>query len=178
MTTAWRYNPDITGGGQLLDGGIHYVDVMLHVGGPAESISCFNTRFRPELGGEDTAVVNVRFQEGGHLGTLFASQAAGIWFPEATFAAFGTEGVLTMGGSQGALVLHRPDLPNRREVLLEKGGNDFAVMIGRYLDAVVDGAPNPSPGEIGRENLRLVLAAYESAQRGCTVRLDEMEPKP
>jgi predicted dehydrogenase len=37
MTTAWRYDPNITGGGQLLDGGIHYVDVMLHVGGPAES---------------------------------------------------------------------------------------------------------------------------------------------
>ena len=175
LSTAWRYDPTITGGGQLLDGGIHYIDVMLHVGGPVESVACFATRFRPELGGEDTAVVNVRFADGGHLGTLFSSQAAGIWFPDASFAAFGTEGVLTLGGPPGALVLHRPDLSEQREVLLESGGDTFATMSGRYLDTVLDGAPNPSPGEVGREDLRVVLAAYEAMRLGRQVRLDEIE---
>jgi predicted dehydrogenase len=170
LSTAWRYDPQITGGGQLLDGGIHYIDLMRNVGGPARSVSCFTTRFRPELGGEDTAVVNVRFA-GGHLGTLFSSQAAGVWLPDATFAVFGTEGVLTLGGPHGALALHRPDLPGRREVLLQEGGDGFAAMIGRYLDTVLDGAPNPSPATEGRENLRFVLAAYESARLGREVAL-------
>lgn len=172
LSTAWRYDPAVTGGGQLLDGGIHYVDVLLHLGGPAESVTAFTTRFRPELGGEDTAVVNIRFAEDGRLGTLFASQAAGTWFPGCTVAAFGIEGVLTLGGPLGALALHRPDLPGRREVLLSDGGDGFATMIGRYLDTVVGGEPNPSPATVGRDDLRLVLAAYESARTGREVRLN------
>jgi predicted dehydrogenase len=177
LSTAWRYDPRVSGGGQLLDGGIHYIDLMLHLGGPIQSVSCFATRFRPELGGEDTAVVNARF-EGGQLGTLFSSQATGVWFPGASFVAFGTEGVLAIGGMFGApqtaLSLHRADLPGQRAVLIEAHENTFAVMIGRYLDTVLDGAANPSPGQIGRENLRVVLAAYESARLGREVRLDEV----
>jgi predicted dehydrogenase len=174
LSTAWRYDPRISGGGQLLDGGIHYVDLMLNIGGAIESVTCFTTRFRPELGGEDTATVNFRF-DGGHLGTLFSSQAAGIWFPGASFIAFGTEGVLAVGGPYGALTLHRPDLPSQRTVLLEALEDPFAAMIGRYLDTVLDGAPNPSPGAVGRENLRVVLAAYESARLGREVRVEEIK---
>ena len=70
------------------------------------------------------------------------------------------------------------DLPDRKEVLLEQGswGDSFAVMIGRYLDTVQHGAPNPSPGEVGREDLKIVLAAYRSAELGREVSLAEMEP--
>ena len=175
LSTAWRYDPQIAGGGQLLDGGIHYIDLMLHLGGPIQSVTCFTTRFRPELGGEDTAVVNARF-DGGQLGTLFSSQATGIWFPGASFVAFGTAGVLILGGQHGALSLHRPDLPDQRAVLLEAHEDLFVVMIGRYLDTVLDGAANPAPGEIGRENLRVVLAAYESVRLGREVRLEEIIP--
>jgi predicted dehydrogenase len=173
LSTAWRYDPQIAGGGQLLDGGIHYIDLMLHLGGPIQSVTCFTTRFRPELGGEDTAVVNARF-DGGQLGTLFSSQATGVWFPGASFVAFGTAGVLTLGGPHGALSLHRADLPDQRAVLLEAHDDSFAVMIGRYLDSVLDGATNPSPGQVGRENLRVVLAAYESARLGREVRMEEI----
>ena len=123
--------------------------MMLHLGGPIQSVSCFATRFRPELGGEDTAVVNARFA-GGQLGTLFSSQATGIWFPGASFVAFGTEGVLTIGGlfsgASAALSLHRPDLPDQRDVLLESHGDVFATMIGRYLDMGLGGILVPFPG--------------------------------
>ena len=173
LTTAWRYDPAITGGGQLLDGGIHAVDMMLQIGGPVRAVSAFTSSFRPELGGEDTAVVNLQYEQG-HLGTLFSSQAAGLWFPGANCVVFGTEGVLSLGGPAGALVLHRPDLPDRREVLLAHNPDGFDAMIGTYLDTVVGGKPNPSPGSVGRENLRVVLAAYESAQRGSVVTLEEI----
>jgi hypothetical protein len=51
-------------------------------------------------------------------------------------------------------------------------------MIGRYLDTVLDGKPNPSPGEVGRENLRVVLAAYESDRLKREVRLDAIDAAP
>jgi predicted dehydrogenase len=173
LSTSWRYDPQITGGGQLLDGGIHYIDMLLQIGGPIQSVSCAITRFRPELGGEDTAVLNARFT-GGQLGTLFSSQAAGVWFPGASFVAFGTEGVLTIGGPHGALALHREDLPGGHRVLIEQRDNMFSAMIGSYLDTIEGRIANPSPGELGRENLRVVLAAYESARLGREVALDEI----
>jgi predicted dehydrogenase len=170
LSTAWRYDPSLAGGGQLMDGGIHYIDLMLNIGGPIEAVTCFTTQFRPELGGEDTAVVNAQFV-GGHLGTLYSSHAAGIWLPQSNFVAFGTEGVLTLGGPLGAVTLHRKDLPELREVLLQDRGDVFSAMIGHYLDTVLEGTPNLAPGEVGRENLQVVLAAYESARSGREVRV-------
>ena len=167
LRTAWRYDPAVTGGGQLLDGGVHAIDLLLHVGGPVAAVSCFTTRFRPELGGEDTASLTLRFA-GGHLGSLFSSQAVGIWYPGAPLTVLGTEGALVLGHwGDPPLTLHRPDLPDRREVLLERDRNSdgFATMIGRFLDAI-EGMPNPSPGEVGREDLRVVLAAYRSEETG------------
>jgi predicted dehydrogenase len=174
LSTAWRYTPQLAGGGQLMDGGIHWIDLMLHIGGPIESVSCFTTRFREELGGEDTATLNVRFREG-HLGTLFSSHAAAVWLPQANFIAFGTEGVLSMGGPGGALLLHHKDRKREPEVLLKERGDSFATMTGHYLDTVLDGKPNPAPGAIGRENLQVVLAAYESARLGRVVAVNEVE---
>ena len=175
LGTAWRYDPRITGGGQLLDGGIHFVDMLLQIGGPIQAISCAVTRFRPELGGEDTAALSVRFA-GGHLGSMFSSQASGVWFPGANFVAFGTEGVLTLGGPHGALALHRADLPDGHQVLVAQRPDVFNAMIAAYLDTLEGRVPNPSPGENGRENLRVVLAAYESARLGREVALDEIGP--
>ncbi len=173
LSTSWRYDPRITGGGQLLDGGIHYIDMLLQIGGPIQAVSCSIARFRPELGGEDTAVLNARFA-GGQLGTLFASQAAGVWFPGASFVAFGTQGVLMIGGPHGALTLHREDLPGGYQVLIEQRDDMFGAMIGAYLDTLEGRSANPAPGELGRENLRVVLAAYESARLGREVTLDEI----
>lgn len=162
LTTAWRYDPAVAGGGQLLDSGIHSVALMHTIGGPIAAVSCMTQQFRPELGGEDTSALNVRFQSGA-LGTLFSSQAVGAWVPGPGLIACGTEGALTLGGWPAVLTLHRNDLPDRSEVLPVRDVSPFTAMIGSYLDTVLDGAENLSPGEAGREDLQLVLAAYQSA---------------
>ena len=134
LGTAWRYDPAVAGGGQLLDSGIHALALLHTLGGPVQSVSCYAHRFRTEMGGEDTTSVAVQF-EGGPVGTLFSSQAAGLWLPGPGLTAFGTEGALTLGGG-AALTVHRPDLPDRKEVLRDTDGSPFAAMIGAYLDAV------------------------------------------
>jgi predicted dehydrogenase len=176
LSTAWRYDPALSGGGHLLDGGIHILDMLLSLGGPVEAIQCYTTQFRPELGDEDTAAVNLRFSSG-ILGSLFSTHASGMYPPFPNLMVIGTEGMLAHGGHLGALALHRRDLPEGHAVLLQERGDPFSVMIGRYLDVVLDGAPNPSPGEWGREMLRVVLAAYESARSGHEVRLDQFDPR-
>ncbi len=175
LDTAWRYDPEVAGGGQLLDSGIHALALMHTLGGPVKSVSCYTERFRPEMGGEDTTSVAVQFT-GGHVGTLFSSQAFGAGVPGPGLTAFGTEGALTLGGG-AALTLHRPDLPDRKEVLLQSDGDLITAMIGAYLDVVQHGVENPSPGEAGRDDLQLVLAAYQSANEDRQVSLSDTAVK-
>ncbi len=171
MSTPWRYDPEIAGGGELADGGIHFINMIAQVGGPIEAVNCITTRFREELGGEDTATVNFRFAAG-HLGVLFSSHAVGLWPPTPEMVVFGTEGLLVLG--HGKLTLHRRDLSERSKVLLEGHNDPFTLMVGHYLDTVLDGAPSVSPPEVGRENLRIVLAAYQSAKAKREVSLCEL----
>jgi predicted dehydrogenase len=169
LGTAWRYDPSVAGGGQLLDGGIHHLDLMLSIGGEVEAVSCFTNRVRPELGGEDTAVVNLRYR-GGHLGTLLSTQAAGTWFPGPSLVAYGTEGILTIGGPFGALVLHTSD---GKEVLIEERKDAFVEMVSHYLDVVLNGTPSRSDAKVAMTDLRVVLACYRSADEGRWVRARE-----
>jgi len=173
LSTTWRYDPKIAGGGQLLDSGIHSIDLLRGIGGEVKSVSCMTTRFREELGGEDTSVVNLRFEEG-HLGALLSTQACGMWSPAPRLIVYGMEGILTMGGPH-ALAIHRHDLPDRIEVLESERQNWMKPMIGGFLDAAIDGKPNPSPGEEGRANLAVVLAAYESERQGREIELADFD---
>jgi predicted dehydrogenase len=170
--TAWRYDPKIAGGGQLIDGGIHWVDILRTIGGPISSVSCFAHRVRPELGGEDTTAVIFRYADD-RLGTLMATHACALGFPGPSVFVLGTEAVLSFGGPLGSLVKHSRRLPDGHEVLLNKGLDPFVSMAGHYLD-VLAGAPNLCSAESGREMLQIVLAAYRSAEIGRAVNLDEI----
>jgi predicted dehydrogenase len=175
LSTSWRYDPALTGGGQLLDSGIHALDLMLSIGGSIAAVSALATNVRPELGGEDTSALIARFADG-HIGTLFSTQAAGLAAPQSGFTFYGTEGSLTLDRLGSALVLHPRGGEAQREVLAEPCRDVFAAMVGSYLDTVLEGEPSVSPGSVGRENLRIVLAAYESVRTGREVRLDEIAP--
>lgn len=173
MGTAWRYDPRVAGGGQLLDGGIHSIDLMRLVGGNVRAASAFTNRIRPELGGEDSASVALQY-EGGYVGTLLSTQAAGLWYPGPSFIAFGTEGILTMGGPYGSLALHANDLPDRKETLLDTRADAWTAMAEHYLDVVQRGAELRATAEEGREDLKVVLAAYRSAETGRSVPISEV----
>jgi predicted dehydrogenase len=170
LETSWRYDEGLSGGGQLFDGGIHAIATMVTVAGKIESVEAQTAVFRQDLGGEDTAVVNVRY-ENGALGTLFSSHASGMWFPGPRFVAYGTEGLLAIGGS-APLTLHRKDLSDRHETLLGDYTDGFAEMVGLYLDHGVDGAPNASPAEMGLHEMKVVLSAYRSSESGVRIKVD------
>ena len=72
----WRGSAAESGGGHLMDGGIHIVDVLRQVGGEVVAVHAMTHELRPELGVgcEDIAILNLRYQSGA-LGQLFACHA-------------------------------------------------------------------------------------------------------
>ena len=170
----WRTRPAESGGGHLMDGAIHFVDLLRHIGGDIATVQAMTAQFRPELGAEseDTGVLNFRFV-GGHLGQIFACHASRGRGASPLLTVFGMEGCLSieaLGGNQALMLF-----PNGKpaEVLMEKHDwhGTFARQTRHFLDVIQEGVPLRSTPEDGRENVRVILAAYESVRTGREVTL-------
>lgn len=69
MPDAWRQDPDLGGGGALMDLGGHLLDLLEHFGGPLTAIHARTARQLHDYPVEDAAVASLVFQSGA-LGTI------------------------------------------------------------------------------------------------------------
>lgn len=168
----WRADPARSGGGHLMDGGIHLIDTLRRLGGEIVAVHAMTAQYRPELGvhSEDLAVLNLRY-EGGHCGQLFACHATRGRGASPSVTVFGTEGCLSIDafGESNGLVVFGPS-GERTVVRAEPSwAGAYERAISHFIDVVQEGDPLVATPEDGRENVRVVLAAYESARRGSEV---------
>jgi predicted dehydrogenase len=178
----WRTRPAESGGGHLMDGAIHFVDVLRHLGGEIVAVQAMTARFRPELGpqSEDTGVLNFRYSEG-HLGQMFACHASRGRGASPMLTVFGTQGCLTLeafGGGRGLVLFPHSDEGRREPEVLtahHTWHDSFRREIAHFLDVVIDGVPLRSTPRDGRANVQVVLAAYESARTGREIQIEQNE---
>jgi len=170
----WRADPEQSGGGHLMDGGIHLVDVIRHLGGDVTAVQAMTAQYRPELGAEseDLAVLNLRFAAG-HCGQLFACHATRGRGASPSVTVFGTEGCISLDAfGEGHGLVYFPASGGHEPIRKEHTWNStYERAISHFIDVVRDGAPLTATPQDGRENVRLVLAAYESARTGREVSL-------
>lgn len=164
MKTQWRFTRDQSGGGQLLDSGIHFIEVMRALGGAVQSVFSATRRVRPELGEEDLALVILRYR-GGALGQLLSSHSCPAPAPKCFFTVYGTRGTLGLIGPDGGLTLYKPD--GGKEVLIPQFSyqETFDLEIQNFLQAIRGEAPLLFDPVESRESLRVVLAAYEAEEK-------------
>ncbi|WP_375386264.1 Gfo/Idh/MocA family protein [uncultured Microbacterium sp.] len=164
----WRADARHTGGGELIDSGIHPVYLLLHLMGdePRAVSAMLSNGRRGFMDREDSAQVLVRFDGGavGHVSTSWASQDAE-----------GSE-LITIAGSHGALsasdagvLLLRDDGTSERFEL--RPPDTFTDLIRDFSDAVAAGRPARQDEQAGAAAVRVVLAAYEADTSGTTVLL-------
>jgi predicted dehydrogenase len=167
----WRAERDKIGGGELIDTGYHPSYLLLHLaGGPPTEVSAFLSKHRLEfMDGEDSAQLLVRFANGrvGHLVTSWAYEAAGC---TERFSAVGSEGQLWSDGTTLWF----------RQRGAETQSEEFPT-VATIPAAVADFAHRLTTGERPIHNqvegiavLKMILAAYRSAEENRTVRLDDL----
>jgi predicted dehydrogenase len=90
----WRSNQSESPGGAMTARGVHAVDAMVHIAGPAATVFAFSERLQLAIDVDDTTACLLRFAGGvtGTLGTLHA--ASQFW----RIHAFGSQGALEMRG--------------------------------------------------------------------------------
>ncbi len=173
----WRANPEVVSGGQLMEQGIHAVDLARWFLGEFSHIAAFvETRFWRMEPLEDNAFALYRTATGA-VASIHSSLTQ--WKNLFSFELFGSEGYVTVEGLGGGYGTERAAFARRdfsapfTEEVVEFRGEDRSWFEEwkEFASAVGEGREPLGTALDGLEAMRLVFAAYESARTGRTVQL-------
>lgn len=173
----WRADPEISGGGQLMDQGIHLLDLSRWFMGEFSEASGFlSTSFWDIAPVEDNAFALLRTKKG-EVASLHASWTQ--WKNLFSFELFGKDGYIVveaLGGGYGterAILGKRAFLEPFKEEIIEFRGEDrsWHDEWREFVSAINDQREPLGNGYDGLQAVKLAGAIYESARRGGVVRL-------
>ncbi len=183
---AWRGTWKLDGGGALMNQAIHSVDLLTWLMGPVAEISAqSSTLIHERIEVEDVAVAALKF-ENGALGVIEATTAA---YP-------GWLKKIEIHGSQGSAALEEESIvqwsfaeeTDEDAALLREmsdntdtgggaadptaiGHHGHAMLFADALKAIAEGSEPAVNGEQARRSVEIILAIYQAAEEGKTVKL-------
>lgn len=173
----WRANPDMAGGGELLDQGIHVLDLFRWFAGDFSQVVGFiATMFWDTAPLEDNAFAILRTNKG-QIATLHVSWTQ--WKNLFSFEVFGKEGYAIVEGLGGSYGIERATLGRRsflepfKEEIVEFRGEDRS-WLQEWKEFVTTLRENREPmgnGHDGWKAVELAYAIYQSARRHRVVKL-------
>jgi UDP-N-acetyl-2-amino-2-deoxyglucuronate dehydrogenase len=175
-SAAWRGTWELDGG-SLMNQGIHYVDLLLWIMGPATEVTAITATQAHQVEVEDTALALVRFASGA-VGTIVSSTAVYPGFAQ-RLEITGTNGTVVVENgrivrralrSGAAATPDATDTPDSASA--DPGGVDpasHAAQIAEFLTAIGKGREPAVTAESARAALEVVCAVYESARTGRAV---------
>jgi predicted dehydrogenase len=193
----WRANADLSGGGELLDQGVHIVDLCRWFMGDLYEAIGFTSTFYWDLGFfenynhlllssppdqfhqqlEDNAFALLRTQDG-RVAQFHTSWTQ--WKNRFLFEVWGRNGYLKMDGLGGSYGIETLSVGRRRlesgppfEEVFEFPGSDISWQAEwkEFGSAIKEGRQPLANGEDGLQTMRTLAAIYESACTGQVVRL-------
>ena len=160
----WRLSLERCGGGRMIDGGIHYVDVLRNLAGHPESVYALVPPHKTIHGieGEDTMSLTATFP-GGLTGFLRYSGGAPVESTRDVRVA-GTKGRVryTVFGSE-VTVETEGDV---RSYPVEPEIRGMKAMMRDFIGAIREGREPVMSGREALNDLAVVLASYESVRTG------------
>lgn len=172
-SAAWRGTWEKDGGGVLMNQGIHGIDMLCYLLGPAHEICGFAQTMGHTIEVEDVAVAAVRF-ESGAMATIDASTCCAPGFPKK----------IVLSGEKGTAVLEEDavtlwTLPTPCRLKLgqisgSSGASDpkgitcanHTRQFANFVDAVLTGAKLISDASEGKLPLEIILGVYQSSNEG------------
>jgi predicted dehydrogenase len=171
----WRARAELSGGGELLDQGVHALDLLRWFAGEFEEVAAMiSTAFWPIAPAEDNVFALLR-SSGGAIAELHASWT--YWKNIFSFEVFGEKGYLRvsgLGGSYGAETLclgvreGLGEVPQEQSFVFPGPDESLACEWEAFAGAILEGDKVDSDGLDGLRTLQLAEAIYQAAQVGRT----------
>ena len=176
----WRAQAELSGGGQLLDQGVHLLDLLRWFAGEfREAAAMTSTAFWPIAPAEDNVFALLRSSQG-VVAELHASWTE--WKNTFRFEVFGERGYLRvngLGGSYGPESLclgvreNLGQVPREQSFIFEGPDESLAREWEAFAGVVVNGDQPESDGLDALRTLLLVEAIYRAAKEDRTAQLAE-----
>ncbi|MCE7988012.1 MAG: gfo/Idh/MocA family oxidoreductase [Caldilinea sp. CFX5] len=173
----WHHDPAISGGGPLMDLGVHCIDLLRYLCGEVTAVTALVDTLAAPSPVEDTATLLLKLANGAQ-GVITSHWSTTSFEPQQSN---GLEINGTLGTIQAA-PLSAKDSSGTLRLVTAAGVQDFSVAPGGvrphvallmdFANALNNNVPAPIPGEEGLAGLRVIEAAYQSAQSGRLMRID------
>lgn len=172
----WHHNPAISGGGPLMDLGVHCIDLVRYLCGPVVEVAAMVDTLAADSAVEDTATLLLKLASGAHA-VVTAHWSTANFEPNQANALeiFGTHGTIQSAPIQAK------DSAGSLRLITATGVQDFSVgaagqrphvaLLEDFAAALARGAPAPISGEEGLAGLAVVAAAYQSARTGQRIKV-------
>jgi predicted dehydrogenase len=167
-------------GGVLANQASHHVDLLEWMMGDVDSVQGMATTALARIEAEDTAVVILRFRNGA-LGVIEATTATRPKDLEGSISILGEKGSVEIGGfalNELKTWQFSDPRPEDAEVVARHGRNPphpqgyaHAQYYGHVVDCIQNNKQQLVDGLEGRRSLELIMAIYESIERGAEVSL-------
>ena len=177
---AWFYDPAKAGGGALMDLGVHPIYESLFLFGPAKEVSGMTTiAFKERMLG-DFPVKDIQVEDNSITTIKLANDVmvvSDVSFTRiadrSSSAIYGTEGTIILGDEAGPLLVNSPALPGEGDdPWAQPELPEARSSVEMIVDLIENEEDTPRvTGQWARDVLEVVLASYESAKTGKTVKL-------
>ena len=162
--TDWRTSAELTGGGVLIDGGIHFVDILVNIAGLPERVYAAKPpQVLHDISGEDGMVMTAHLPDGA-LGLINYSRGTAITEERDFVYITGTSGHLSFVPSRDELLIETEGGRSRVDVPEARKG--IPAMLREFRACIREDREPAMSGEEGLRDLAVVLAAYRSADEG------------
>lgn len=172
----WHHDPAISGGGPLMDLGVHCIDLLRYLCGPVRSVTALVDTLVDDSPVADTSTLLLQLT-GGAQAVVTSHWTTANHDPERfnRVEIYGTEGTIVAAPIQAkdsAGSLQLVTAHGAQDLSVKPGGPRPHVALLEAFAATVDGeSPNPIPGDEGLAGLGAVEAARESARSGRRIEL-------
>jgi predicted dehydrogenase len=164
----WRYDKEITGGGFVIDGGLHWIRPLRMWFGEVEEVVAVLGHPIEHIEGESMAQALFRFRSG-TVANFEGITVERLNAPSEHFRVVGKEGIIIVEkGRRGRTRLYTKDHPDGLDILSgeESRGVAYGLELADFARAVLEGEELAAgPGE-SVADLRVVWAMYRSAETG------------
>ena len=165
----WRADAALSGGGVLIDGGIHKVHFLRQLlGEPSRVYAAQLSPNLPGHQGEDGVVATLSW-DSGPVGLINHAWSGAQHPPPHWAAVSGDRGRIYFELDTTVMRLERNGHEETLVVPADRGG--LVGMVREFMSCIRENRPPETPGESGLADLRIVLAAYDSMRRGVSVPL-------